>query len=71
MIIIKEYNERMWTLLTHNWKKMECEHKKIDIPLDAAYTTPGQHTVTPLIDEIETMLPLPDDFKSGCASRHE
>ncbi len=65
MIIIKEYNEIMWTLLTHNWKKMECEHKIIDIPLAAAYTIPGQTTVTPPVDEIETMLPLPDDFKSG------
>jgi hypothetical protein len=65
LIIIKEYNEIMWTLISHNWKKMKCEHKNIDIPLDAAYTAPGPHTITPAVDEIETMLPLPDDFKSG------
>lgn len=46
-------------------EKMECENENIDIPLAAAYTIPGQHTITPLVDEIETMLPLPDDFKSG------
>ncbi len=61
----------MLTLISHKGEKRVCEHKSIGAPLAPAYTIAGQHATTPAIDEIETMLPWPDAFKSGWASCHE
>ncbi len=59
------------TLIYNKWKKDEMWAQNINIPLDPPYTTPGKNPTTPAIDEIETILPSPDAFKSGWASWHE